>query len=185
MLYKIINGIMSLFCVVTLYSNYTKVNILNNTKAISQVGNDTFEYESNENSFKISRNGKLVGMIPTKKRLNFTNYIPKLNCTALVVGVKATVVASTAAAAGGNFFAAMGSAFVADVGTICGAAATTGTAVAGTVTPGAAALSATLGGAGEVAAAAAATEATVGGAALVGGALAAVGGAMLIGGLAT
>jgi hypothetical protein len=155
---------MALFCAGAMFLNYCKVNVLSSEKAVSSLNGESFEYSVSDNKFSVARNGKLIGAIPTERNLKFRRFVfefvPKLGCNATLIFAKALVVGGTAAAAGANFFAAAGGAFLADAGAIGGAALATGAALV--EVPGGAAVAATLGGAGEIAAAAAAEAAAVG-----------------------
>lgn len=115
-LFKLINGILAVFCVGAMYANHVGVNILSAEKATSSIGNDNFEYQSGENSFSFTKNGKLVGYLPTERKINFKSYSSILTCNAVVIGVKSVASAGTAAAAGAVVGAAAPTAALSAVG---------------------------------------------------------------------
>ncbi len=186
-LFNVINGVIAIFCAVTLCVNYVSINILNNDRATSKIGDDTFKYQSSNNSFLFIKNDKLTGFIPTDNKLIFkSTFLPSLKCNAAVVVGKGLVAGAGALATGAGGAAAWGTAtasMAADASAIAGGAATVASAVAPTVMPAAGVAEATAGGAGvaaaEAATAAAAETAAIGSAALA--TLGAIAGAALVG----
>lgn len=152
-LFKLVNVSMVVFSICTMFMNHTGVNVLNADAATSIVNGDKFEYKTSDSSFMFKKNGKLIGSLPTDKKLSIRNDNMLFQSNAAVVSGK--VIA--AAAAGG--LAAAGPAAIAALQEILGAGFAVFTS---TLTiPGAAAVEATLAGAGEVAAAAAAADAAI------------------------
>lgn len=152
-LFKIVNIFMLLFCVCSLFFNYSGVNVLNANKAISSIDGNNFEYLTSDNSLIFKKNGNFIGKVSTNKKLSIRNDNIFFYNNAIIVAGKITA----AVAAGG--LAAAGPAAIAGLQEVLGGAFAT--AVATLQLPGEAAVAATLGGAGEAAAAAAAADAAV------------------------
>lgn len=152
-LFKLVNVFMVVFSICTMFMNHVGVNVLNADAATSLVNGDKFEYKTSDNSFMFKKNGKLIGSLPTDKKMSIRNDNMLFHSNAGVVLAKSMA----AFAIGGPPAAA--AAAVAGLQEILGGAFTT--AVAVLEIPGEAAVAATLAGAGEAAAAAAAAEAAV------------------------
>lgn len=158
-LFKIINGTMASLCVGIMLMNHVGIAVLGDDKATSTVGDNIFEYVTTDNLFSIYRNGKFVGQIPTAKKMHFNSNKPFLQCNAVAIAGKIIAAGVAAQIAGQAFGAAAIAELQATIGAVGGAAVAG--AAACVELPGAAAVSATLGGAGEAAAAAAAADAAL------------------------
>jgi hypothetical protein len=160
--FKLINGVLALACIGIMYMNYVQVNVVNSSRSISKFKGNTYEYRSENTSFREIKNGKTVGSIDLGKNYKFTKNIFSLKPCAVGVGVAALASGIGAAATGGSFAAAAGAATANAVSTIVGGGVAVGAVVAPGAVPGAAALEATLGGAGMIAAEAAVAPAAMG-----------------------
>lgn len=150
-LFKLVNAFMAVFGICAIFMNHVGVNVLKPDAAAVSMNGNNFEYATSDTSLMFKKNGKLIGSLPTDKKLSIRNDNMLFQSNAAVVSGK--VIA--AAAAGG--LAAAGPAAIAALQEILGAGFAVFTS---TLTiPGAAAVEATLAGAGEVAAAAAAAAA--------------------------
>ena len=152
-LFKLVNVAMIVFCICSVWMNHVGVNVHNANAATSSVNGDTFEYKTSENSFMFKKNGKLIGSLPTDKKMSIRNDNMLFQSNVVIVLGKITA----AVAAGG--LAAAGPAAIAGLQEVLGGAFAT--AVGALQLPGEAAVAATLGGAGEAAAAAAAADAAI------------------------
>ena len=151
-LFQLVNSVMAVFCVGTIWMNHVGVSVLNSDTATSSVNGNTFEYTTSDNSLMFKKNGDVIGSLPTDKKLSIRNDNMLFQSNAIVVVAKATA----AAAAGASFGAAIVDGLVNIVGPGALAAA-----AENMVLPGAAAVEATLAGAGEAAAVAAAADAAL------------------------
>lgn len=115
-LFKLINSILAMFCAGAMYANHVNVNILSTERATSSISGDNFEYRSEENSFSFIKNGKLIGYLPTDKKINFKSNSSMLTCAAVAIGAKSIASASTAAVAGAVAGAAAPTAALSAVG---------------------------------------------------------------------
>lgn len=152
-LFKLVNVFMVVFSICTIFMNHVGVNVLNADAATSLVNGDNYEYKTSDNSFMFKKNGKLIGSLPTNRKMSIRNDNLLFRSNATVVLGKAVA----AFAIGGP--AAAAAATVGALEEILGAAFATAAAVV--EIPGEAAVAATLAGAGEAAAAAAAAEAAI------------------------
>lgn len=151
-LFKLVNVFMVVFSICTMFMNHVGVNVLNADAATSSINGDNFEYKTSDNSFMFKKNGKLIGSLPTDKKMSIRNDNMLFQSNAVVVVAKA----AAAAAAGASFGAAVVDGIVNIIGPGALAAAAESMAL-----PGAAAVEATMAGAGEAAAAAAAADAAL------------------------
>lgn len=151
-LFKLVNVSMVVFSICTMFMNHTGVNVLNADAATSLVNGDNYEYKTSDSSFMFKKNGKLIGSLPTDKKLSIRNDNMLFQSNAVVVVAKA----AAAAAAGASFGAAVVDGIINIIGPGAFAAAAESMAL-----PGAAAVEATMAGAGEAAAAAAAADAAL------------------------
>ena len=149
-LFQLVNSVMAVFCVGTVWMNHVGVSVLNSDTATSSINGNTFEYTTSDNSLMFKKNGDVIGSLPTDKKLSIRNDNMLFQSNAIVVVAKAT------AAAGASFGAAIVDGLVNIVGPGALAAA-----AENMVLPGAAAVEATLAGAGEAAAVAAAADAAL------------------------
>lgn len=113
--FKVINGLMAVFCAGIMYVNHVDVDLLNSENATSSIASDTFSYQSTENSFSFTKNGHLVGWLPTERKINFKSRGPVLQCNAVVVGAKG-IIAGGAALAGGAASAVAPTAALSSIG---------------------------------------------------------------------
>lgn len=96
-LFKIFNSFVAIFCIGIIYANHVGVNVLSTDKATSSVGNNNFEYKSEENSLSFIKDGKLIGHLPTERKISFSSKGPILKCNATVIAAKKAITYAKAA----------------------------------------------------------------------------------------